>query len=383
MNQRLLLERLARVGTASRAELADGTGMSRPTAGKIIDELLSAEVLDERETADGEGPRRLGRPGRLLSFASRTPRFVLVQLGVRRTDLVAAPLVGADDENAQVSFATPRSAETWLARVRAARAELQPGGGLWGFAVGLPGAIDERAGRCLYSPNLHWLEKVDLLGALGDIFGVPGFLLQEIRALALGHMNTERAHTDFFLVDAEDGVGGAAMIAGQLYTGPHPSAGELGHTPVLGNARRCGCGAVGCLETLIARPGLAASFVERSRRRTGGTPGDTWEALRDHLAREPLPAWLGRSLDAAAAVIAGALNVFGLRRVVVTGALNELSPEAFAHLAAGIRHGALPARFGELDVRAAPRHRWKGLAAAAVDRLLIPTASWQSPCVPI
>ena len=91
MNQRLLLERLARVGTATRAELADGTGMSRPTAGKIIDELLSARVLDERDGPDIEMPRRLGRPGRMLGFEGKTARFVLIQLGVRQTTLVADP----------------------------------------------------------------------------------------------------------------------------------------------------------------------------------------------------------------------------------------------------------------------------------------------------
>jgi len=50
--------------------------------------------------------------------------------------------------------------------------------------------------------------------------------------------------------------------AGRLYSGPLPLSGELGHTPVLGNNRLCGCGATGCIETLISRKGLIASAQE-------------------------------------------------------------------------------------------------------------------------
>jgi len=39
-------------------------------------------------------------------------------------------------------------------------------------------------------------------------------------------------------------------------------------------------------------------------------------------------------------IIGGALNVWGLRRVVVTGCLEELHPAVFRYLAAAIERGA-------------------------------------------
>lgn len=71
-NQRLLLERLLRDGIATRAELADRTGMSRPTAGKILDELLSAHVVETVASGVQDAERKLGRPAQPLRLNAKT-----------------------------------------------------------------------------------------------------------------------------------------------------------------------------------------------------------------------------------------------------------------------------------------------------------------------
>lgn len=140
---------------------------------------------------------------------------------------------------------------------------------------------------------------------------------------------------------------------------------ELGHTPVFGNRRLCGCGAAGCVETLVSRRGLLQSFVEH-----GGT--SHWNDLARFVQQQGVSGWLAQSLDAAGGVIAGAVNVLGLRRVVLTGTLAELGQPVIDYLAAAIRRRRLWARFGELTCYAAPRHWAAGLVAVGLDRLLIP-----------
>ncbi len=49
LNKRALLDRLQIMGTASRATLAKSIGLSQPTAGKIVDQLLEMEVVEEVE----------------------------------------------------------------------------------------------------------------------------------------------------------------------------------------------------------------------------------------------------------------------------------------------------------------------------------------------
>ena len=54
------------------------------------------------------------------------------------------------------------------------------------------------------------------------------------------------------------------------------------------------------------------------------------------------------------------LNTVGLRRVVITGAVNELPKSVFNHVSESIVRGTLWARFGELKIEKAPRRRKSG-----------------------
>src|SRR4029077_19880516 len=64
-NQTALLGQLLGRKAASRAELAKATGMSKPTTGKIIDDLMHAGVVEEIKLMDGGRPS-VGRPGKQL-----------------------------------------------------------------------------------------------------------------------------------------------------------------------------------------------------------------------------------------------------------------------------------------------------------------------------
>jgi len=83
--------------------------------------------------------------------------------------------------------------------------------------------VDERKGEVLYSPNLHWTEGADIAALVRQVWRAPVMLIQEQRALALGHHSIDPAGEDFLLVDFGDGVGGAVMTTGKLYGYPPPA----------------------------------------------------------------------------------------------------------------------------------------------------------------
>jgi predicted NBD/HSP70 family sugar kinase len=364
LNKRALLARLQLLGAASRADLAKSLGLSQPTSGKIVDEMLEIGLLEE---FDGDRQASaLGRPGRMLRFDTRRARLVIIQLGVTETSLSAAPVGAGGEDNWQVGFATPSGPARWRRELAKAAARLSDEG-LWGVVASVPGVVDEKSETVLYSPNLHWTEGAALMGLIGEVWKAPVALVQEERALALGHQALAPTQEDFLLVDFGEGVGGAAMIGGKPFIPPLPISGELGHTPVIGNKRPCGCGGTGCLETLVSIPGLLRSFSQSKPNVEA-----TWPEFVKFIAGSGVVPWLAETLDVAAAVIAGALNVCGLRRVVVTGSLVELQPAVLAHLAAGIERGALWARLGRVEVESAPRRRRAGLVSAGIERLVLP-----------
>jgi predicted NBD/HSP70 family sugar kinase len=304
----------------------------------------------------------------MLRLDRTHPRFLAMQLGVSATRLTPVPLGADNDDRWAAEFATPGSVAEWVASLRQAAVPL-PSRDLWGVLVSVPGIVDEPAGRVLFSPNLHWTESRDLPGLIQQVWNAPVILVQEERALALGHQYANPEEDDFLLVDMGEGVGGAVIVNGAVYAPPLPISGELGHTPVPGNRRPCGCGGIGCVETLISTRGLLQSFATAHPRTTA-----SWAALARRLQERGVEPWLAEALDAAAAVISCSLNVMGLRRVVVTGSPSELPPTVFRHLADSIIRGSLWGRFGRVDCVMAPRRRTAGLVAAAVDRLVVPLA---------
>ena len=375
LNRRALLRQLQKLGVASRADLAKALGMSQPTAGKIVDELMGMDVLEEvtvngGRNGQGDVAAHLGRPGRKLRLNHSRAKFLGIQLGVTTTNLAGLTLGVASEDHWPGSFEVadtePNPARAWERNLRQVARSLD-GENFLGVVVSVPGLIDEAANRVLFSPNIHWTEKADLPAMVGRIWPVPVLLVQEERALALGHHLANPECDDFLLVDFGEGVGGAIIVEGKPMYNPLPLSGEIGHTPVPGNTRPCGCGAVGCMETLISIRGLLASFAAAA---PGAAP--SWRSLHDYIAQNGVTPWLAQSLDPAAAAIAGALNVLGLRRVVITGSLTELPPAVMQYLSAAVRNGAMWARFGQVECSSAPRHRTAGLVALGIDRLVVP-----------
>lgn len=373
-NQRRIIDQLLRTATATRADLAKATGISQPTAGKIIDDLIQAGVVEEipgeaRGQLDPEGSGRrvmpLGRPGRTLRLARGVPHLLAVHVGVERTQLALVAAALPLDGGWTLELPTPRTASGWAKRIKTAieGLDLSP---IWAAVISVPGVVDERAGKILLSPNLHWSERIDFPALVREFADVPVFLLNEVKALALGELTRVNNESDFLLVDLGDGVGGAIVLGGYPYQGPLPLSGEIGHTPVLGGTRRCGCGNIGCLETFVSKPSLLTSYEEH-----GGTGG--WEGLCASLDSDPLPTWLKTAFDAAASGIAGAINTVGVARVVLSGPVAELGERTVGYLMDAVEAAAMWSRFETASCIVAPQQRLEGLVLAGIQNAVIPT----------
>src|SRR5579871_3012699 len=140
-NKRALLDRMLRLGTASRADLAKSLGLSQPTAGKIADEMLELGIFEETEEPASSAPtesRRLGRPARMLRLTQTKPRFLGIQLGLGKTSLAPLPLSIHDEGPWSNDFETPDTARQWSRELRKAAARISQKS-FWGILFSVPG----------------------------------------------------------------------------------------------------------------------------------------------------------------------------------------------------------------------------------------------------
>ncbi|MCA8977583.1 MAG: ROK family protein [Planctomycetes bacterium] len=361
VNARRVLMASLQSWPCTKPELARRTGLSQMTIGKVVTQLLGLRLLEK--VPSQTGPQH-GRPPIHLRPSSRKS-FVGLELGFRETTIYRLGLTGEPNPPQRRTVATPADLEASRRLWRAWRDE-HPGPAEC-VLLTVPGVLDARGPTIVYSPNLHWTEGETLFEALAEDFGTRVCPVHEAQAQALGEIAIGEASDSFLLVDLTDSIGGTFVSEGHIVSGPLPLSGEIGHTAVPGNDRPCGCGAIGCIETLAGRGGLLQSF-----RHASGRPRASWEDMQQAITAAPLPNWLGDTLEALSTVVAGALNLLGFFEVVFIGDLAHLHPDVMPRLREGLQRHCLLARFGRIQARVSPSRRQVGLLAAAVERVLLP-----------
>jgi glucokinase len=121
------------------------------------------------------------------------------------------------------------------------------------LGFGFCGLVDSKHTR-IASTNGKFTDAVslDLAAWSRQAFGLPLRLENDARLALLGecHAGSAQGETDVVMFTLGTGIGGVAMIDGQLLRGKHEQAGVLGgHIPVTLTGRRCTCGGLGCAES--------------------------------------------------------------------------------------------------------------------------------------
>jgi glucokinase len=132
-----------------------------------------------------------------------------------------------------------------------------------GLGIGVPATLDVERGATLTMPNFAegWFD-FQIAKALQEHTGLASFVVNDARSFVLAEslMGAGRGFKHVFGVILGTGVGGGFVLDGKLQLGKG-WAGEFGHFIVDPNGVRCGCGSVGCLETVASASALVASTV--------------------------------------------------------------------------------------------------------------------------
>jgi len=129
--------------------------------------------------------------------------------------------------------------------------------------IGYPGAYDFMNDLMVYAPNLDFLNGKKVKTEIAKFTDTPVFIENDANLAALGEYSlTEQTAIDnMLLITLGTGVGGGAIVNGQLFTSS-VTAFEAGHVTIDYNGRQCNCGRLGCLETYCSESGILNTFKE-------------------------------------------------------------------------------------------------------------------------
>jgi predicted NBD/HSP70 family sugar kinase len=243
----------------TRSELATLTGLARSTVAARVDALLRAQLL--RPVADAASTG--GRPSRLFTFDG-TQRCVLgVDIGATHAHIGISDLEGTLLEDTEVSLAVSEGPEAVLGWVIEEGKRLlehhSVGTRLQAVGVGLPGPVEHATGRPVNPPIMPGWDRFDVPGFLGDAFGVPILVDNDVNVLALGERNDHWPDVnDLLFIKVATGIGAGVIAGGRIHRGAQGVAGDIGHVYVPNSGDPlCRCGSTGCLEAIAAGPALA------------------------------------------------------------------------------------------------------------------------------
>jgi len=338
-NLSVILGLAHRTGGLSRAQLTKRTGLNRSTIAALVAELVDRQLVVETEP-DSSG--QVGRPSPMVR-----PNPGAVGLAVNpEVDAITIGVVGLGGKVLKrIRYPTPNGASATeavaicAAVIEGMRSELDAGYRAVGIGVAVPGLVREDDGLVRLAPHLGWVDE-PLARMLTDATGYPVVAANDasLGALAESTFGAGRDVTDLiYLNGGASGIGGGVISGGVSLVGIAGYAGEFGHTLVNSAGVICSCGALGCLETEVARAPLL--------KLVGLTDADGDE-LELALTTSRSPAVLAeveRQLDYLAVALRNAINVFNPRLVVLGGFLGSLYAVAPAYLDHQLVHQTLDA----------------------------------------
>jgi predicted NBD/HSP70 family sugar kinase len=339
-------------GPLSRSELVARTGLTRSAIRALIGELVVGDLVSEERAAP------LGTPGRPSSLVRPNPDEAVVLALDIAVDSLAAALVGLGGEVLELVRVDRPPDHTSVEEiavdladlahlVRTRRPSVDP---LVGIGASIVGLVRRADGCVSMAPNLGWQDVPlgERLAAALDAAGPISVANDgDLGALAEVRRGAAQGADHVLYIFGEVGVGGGLIVDGKPLTGVAGYAGEVGHIPVNPTGVRCRCGSVGCWETEIGENALL---------RRAGHPADGGRAAVDAVLREAgagEPGALGALDEVGWWVgfgLAGMVNVFNPRVIVLGGLLGRIEPFIHDAVEAQLDGLALPAPRGLVRV---------------------------------
>jgi predicted NBD/HSP70 family sugar kinase len=351
-NRRRLLAGLRELRVASRAQLAELTGLSAVTVSALTAELLREEMVVTVEATTAR--RGVGRPAALLALTARAGVTIGVAFGRRHVRVAVGDLSGRVTAQERVDLDVDGSAGRALdiaaGLVGAVLTRTgTPRTAVVGVVMGVPAPLNWRAGTIGSNNILPGWVALRPAVELSSRLGLPVALDNDanLGALAERAYGSDHVIDDLIYLKVSTGIGAGLILGGRLHRGSTGSAGEIGHIQIRPDGVVCRCGSRGCLETLVSTTSIVDLLQPAHPRALAIADVIALVAAEDPGATRVVTE-AGQMIGRAVADLCNHLNP---AEVIIGGELSESGTPLTAGIRSAIDRYAQPATARAVTVR--------------------------------
>lgn len=216
----------------SRVALARQLQIAPSTVGNYVGRLLSEGFLSEYPAVPENGEIEAGRPATALRLNPDGGHFVGVDFEARNIMAMSVDFSDTPIKHVHDQISESDTVPQILKKIETAINAVLPDNAskLLAIGIGVPGLVDPVNGVALEYKYIHNWRNVQLTAPVAETFGVPVYLENTIRSMALAEMwfGQGRGEHDFICVGIRSGIGAGVVAGGELQRGSAHRAGEIG-----------------------------------------------------------------------------------------------------------------------------------------------------------
>ena len=259
-NEATVLNAIISQKEISRAELSVHTGLNKASMSSITKKLLEDELIHEDRI--GDAARIGGRKPIMLTFNGKAALTLSVDIAPNYVEGLIAYIDGkvlyeAEIKGIKVSAENALSHITELVEKLMQHSEETPHG-IIGLCVAIHGLVNQE--EIVFTPN--YTLQSDLKVQLEDVYPFYVHLENEANLAALGEYTFGSSSDSVVSLSIHTGIGAGIVENGKLRTGKTGKAGEIGHSILYPDGRKCPCGNEGCLEQYASHQAIYSELEQ-------------------------------------------------------------------------------------------------------------------------
>lgn len=352
MNSAVVYKLIDQAGPISRIQISEACQLAPASITKITRHLLARGLIKEVEQQESTG----GRRATSIVAERKAFRTILVHLGREKVTLAVMDLSTKLLKKMQLDLPESQQLEEieqFLCQHLRQFMEQNQHRTSEFIAIGItvPGFVDAKTNNIEYLPHLTLEQPWDLASVLNEALKLPVFIGHDVRSLALAehYFGVTKDCYDSLVLRIHRGVGAGIVINHEVFLGYKNNVGEIGHIQVDPLGKRCLCGNIGCLETVVSNSAIENKMLNllqegyRSKWLSLETHDieDICKASHKHdEAAIELIEYVGVQIGR---VLAMSVNMFNPEKIVISGEITQAKDILFTAIRKTLEKHALPA----------------------------------------